>query len=68
MSQWARERYNFAAEWHLLGRPCQMGAGVIVAACGLSLGEDPSKLDRIEDESVIGNRCAACQGSCSAWV
>jgi hypothetical protein len=68
MTQWARQRGDFIAEWHLLGEPRQTGAGVIVAACGLSLGEEWSRLERIEDECVVGNRCAACQGIALRWV
>lgn len=57
---WARRRRLFA-EWHLLavGRPAGRSVGVL-AACGENLGEsDP---ERVDDESVVGNRCAACQG------
>ena len=62
MNQWARQRGDFLAEWHLLGEPRQTLAGLIVAACGLSLGEDWSNLERDDDETIVGNRCAACQG------
>jgi hypothetical protein len=55
----ARQRETLLADWHLLGEPRQTVRGLIVAACGQSLGEDWTKLERIEDESVVGNRCAA---------
>ncbi len=62
MTQWARQRGDVLAEWHLLGDPRQTNAGLVIAACGTNLGDDWSKLERVEDESVVGNRCAVCQG------
>jgi hypothetical protein len=29
MTQWARQRGDFLAEWHLLGEPRQTGAGTV---------------------------------------
>ena len=47
--------------WHLptLDPPKGPQRGV-VTACGENLGE--SELDWDRDETVIGNRCPACQG------
>lgn len=68
MTHWARQRDNFAAQWHLLGEPRQNVRGLIVTACGTSLGDDWSKLEGDDDETVVGNRCAACQGIALRWV
>ncbi len=62
MSTWARRRDDLFAQWHLLGEPRQNVRGLVVTACGTSLGDDWSKLERIEDESVVGNRCPSCAG------
>ena len=61
MDVWARRRDRFLDYWHLptLERPKGPQRGV-VAACGENLGE--SELEWNRDESVIGNRCASCQG------
>ena len=61
MTSWAR-RHDLYAEWHLLavGRPAGRSVGVL-AACGENLGE--SELEQIDNESAVGNRCAACQGA-----
>ncbi len=67
MNRWARTRGDLLAEWHLLGEPRQNIRGIVVAACGLSLGDDWTKLERMEGESVVGNRCAACQGIALRW-
>jgi hypothetical protein len=32
-----------------------------MAACGENLGDEERMLEPVEDESVIGNRCPACQ-------
>ncbi len=68
MSQWARRRGDLLAEWHLLGDPRQTNAGRVIAACGTNLGDDWSKLERDDDETIVGNRCAACQGISLRWV
>lgn len=68
MNLWARQRDEVLAEWHLLGEPRQNSRGLVVAACGLSLGDDWSKLERDDDETIVGGRCAACQGVASRWA
>jgi hypothetical protein len=45
--------------------PASAGAvnrGILTAACGENLGDEESMLERVEDESVVGNRCPACHG------
>jgi hypothetical protein len=59
MTQWARRKGDFLAQWHLLGEPRRNSRGIVVAACGSSLG-DGSDLERDDDESTVGNRCPAC--------
>ncbi len=46
----------------MLGEPRQNARGVVVAGCGLSLGDDEAHLELDPDETTIGHRCAACQG------
>jgi hypothetical protein len=64
MAQWARRHGQLFAEWHLLGAASRgaVNRGQLVAACGENLGDEESMLERVDDESVIGNRCPACQG------
>jgi hypothetical protein len=51
------------AEWHLLGAASTgaVNMGQLIAACGENLGDEETMLERVEDKSVIGNRCHACQ-------
>ena len=65
MRLWARRYGQLFAEWHLLADQQQVGAvnrGLFIAACGENLGDEEGMLERMEDEAVIGNRCAACKG------
>jgi hypothetical protein len=70
MAEWVRQR-DPLAQWHLLDQPearvGDMGRGVILAACGLSLGHELASLQR-DDGSVIGNRCPSCQGISLRWA
>ena len=63
MARWARRHGQLFAEWHLLGQASTgaINRGQFVAECGENLGDDEAMLERVDDESVIGNRCAACQ-------
>jgi hypothetical protein len=65
MHQWARPKGDVFAEWHLLGRTSQTDRGIVVAACGSNLG-DGTDLERVDDESIVGHRCA--WSSCSNHV
>jgi hypothetical protein len=48
--------------WHLLGAASRGAVGgQFVAACGENLGDQEAMLERVDDESVIGNRCSVCQ-------
>ena len=67
-SPWARRRDDFLAQWHLLGEPRQNVRGLVLTAYGTNLGDDWSKLEQDEDQSVVGNRCAACQGIALSWL
>ncbi len=63
MAAWGRRHGQLFAEWHLLG-DASTGAinrGQLVAACGENLGDQESMVERVDDESVVGNRCSACQ-------
>ena len=65
MAAWARRYGQLSVQWHLLAKESQVGAvnrGLFVAACGENLGDEEGMLERMDDESVIGNRCPACQG------
>ncbi len=61
---WARRHGQLYAAWHLLELAPQAGAvnrGMFVAACGESLGDEEFMLERVEDASVVGDRCPACR-------
>jgi hypothetical protein len=64
MASWARRYGQLFAQWHLLGAATTgaVNRGILTAACGENLGDDEAMLERVEDTSVVGNRCAACQG------
>lgn len=64
MTRWARRHGQVFAQWHLLGAASAgaVNRGLLMAACGENLGDEESMLERVEDESVVGNRCPACQG------
>jgi len=63
MSLWARRHGQVFAEWHVLGGASSgaVNEGQLVAACGENLGDEEAMIERVEGESVIGNRCHACQ-------
>ncbi len=64
MAPWARRHGQLFAQWQLLGAPSTgaVNRGILTAAGGENLGDEESMLERVEDDSVIGNRCPACQG------
>ena len=64
MTRWARRHGQVFAQWHLLGAPSTgaVNRGLLTAACGENLGDEERAIERVEDESVVGNRCPACQG------
>jgi hypothetical protein len=55
---WVRKRGDVFAEWHLVP---VVQPGIVTSACGLNLG-DLWLLEQVDEESVIGSRCSACQG------
>lgn len=63
MASWARRHGQWFALWHLLGAASTgaINKGFLTAACGENLGDEERAVERVEDESVVGNRCAACQ-------
>jgi hypothetical protein len=65
MAEWSRKRGDDSAEWHLNVQPVTKAGMFVayVAACGFSLGQDLEELEQVQDESVTGNRCPACQGA-----
>jgi hypothetical protein len=64
MALWARRHGQLFAQWHLMGAASTgaVNRGILTAACGENLGDEEAMLERVEDESVVGNRCPACQG------
>lgn len=64
MALWARRYGQLFAQWHLLGAPSTgaVNRGYFTAACGETLGDEERAIEQVEDESVVGSRCAACQG------
>lgn len=64
MGRWVRKWGDDFGEWHLLGEPplWAVDRGVFVGACGQPLGDTGNRLQRVEEATVIGGRCAACDG------
>jgi hypothetical protein len=64
MTRWARRYGQVFAQWHVLGAAASgaVNRGQLIAECGENLGDEEGMLERVDEESVIGNRCAACQG------
>ena len=46
------------SQWHLLGEPDP--GSWLGTQCGMSLGDDPSKLRQMTDETSASSRYAAC--------
>ena len=53
-------------DWHMLPAGAKSPRGVVLAACGTSLGDDEAKLEA-HDGSLLGDRCAVCQGIVLRW-
>lgn len=60
-NRWVRRRGEAIAEWHTIPPGAKSPRGVVLAACGTSLGDDADNLEH-HDETLLGGRCAACQG------
>jgi hypothetical protein len=56
---WVRKRGDVFAEWHLIP---VVQPGTVTSACGLDLG-DLWLLEQVDEESVTGTRCSACQSA-----
>ena len=65
-TRWVRRRGDALGDWHMLPAGAKSPRGVVLAACGTSLGDDEGKLED-HDGSLVGGRCAACQGIVLRW-
>lgn len=58
MADWVMIEGQALAQWHLLGDPDDRGR--FKTLCGLSLGNERSRLREMPADQLSGNRCAAC--------
>ncbi len=65
-TRWVRRKGDALAEWHMIPRGARAPSGVVIAACGLALGDDEANLER-RDEALPGGRCGVCQGIVLRW-
>ncbi len=63
MDPWARRYGQLFAQWHLLGAPSTgaINRGILTAACGENLGDDEAMLERVGNDSIVDDRCPACE-------
>jgi hypothetical protein len=62
VARWVRKRGDVFGVWHLRGEPplWAVDRGLFVAACGLPLGDRSARLERVDEDTMFGTRCPAC--------